>query len=64
MRITTPVEESHFSSVPQCNTMEEYFNYMYGENWHVITSQKDLIDAYEQFFRSIIKKLKSTRLIV
>lgn len=64
MTITTPVEESHFSSVPQCNTMEEYFDYMYGENWHVITSQKDLIDAYEQFFRSIIKKLKSTRLIV
>ena len=64
MTITTPVEESHFSTVPQCSTMEEYFDYMYGENWHVITSQRDLIDAYEKFFRSIIKKLKSTRLIV
>jgi len=64
MTITTPVQESHFSSVPQCSTMEEYFDYMYGEDWHAITSQKDLIDAYENFFRSIIKKLKSTRLIV
>jgi len=64
MTITTPVQESHFSSVSQCNTMDDYFNYMYGENWHVITSQRDLIDAYEKFFRSIIKKLKSTRLIV
>lgn len=63
MTITTPVEKSHFSSVPRCNTMEEYLTYMYGENWYVITSQKDLIYAYEMFFRSVIRKLKSTKVV-
>ncbi|GEM_PF-1696586 len=64
MTITTPVNQSHFSSVPHCKTMEEYFEYMYGKNWYVIESQKDLIDAYKKFFTSIIKELKTTKAVI
>ncbi|MEM4214389.1 MAG: hypothetical protein QXZ28_04285 [Candidatus Methanomethylicaceae archaeon] len=59
--ITTPVDESHLAMVPQCKTPEDYFSYMYGENnWYVISSEKDLIEAYSLFFILVLKKLRVT----
>jgi len=36
---------------------------MYGEHYYEINSVRDLITAFEKFFRSILPKLKTSKII-
>lgn len=58
--ITVPVNKEH---IPQFESKEKFYEYMYGEHYYEINSVRDLITAFEKFFRSILPKLKTSRII-
>jgi len=58
--ITVPVEKKN---IPQFESKEKFYEHMYGEHYYEINSVRDLITAFETFFRSILPKLKTSRII-